>query len=80
MRLRIVDRAGQPVSGALGLASAYRPDNPALDQGLSWRELPGRDGWYELRFARPAPGLWAVTLNLRRGEERLSKTLRHITP
>ena len=80
LRLRIVDAAGRPVSGAAGQASAYRPDNAALDQSLAWREAPEGGGWYELRFARPSKGRWNITLNLRRGDDRFQKTLRHVAP
>lgn len=78
--MRIQDRGGRAASGFSGEVSAYRPNDPALDQQLEWREDPGLPGQYEARFARPHAGLWRIHLVLRRGGERLNQELRIVTP
>lgn len=78
--LRIVDAAGAPVSGLQGALHAYRPADAALDQPLRWREDPAAPGLYRAGFARPAPGLWRLTLDLRRGDERLYEDLIIVMP
>lgn len=69
--LRIVDAAGRPVSGLAGRVAAYRPSDAALDQPLAWSEDGAEPGLYRAAFARPAGGLWHVTLDLQRGGQRL---------
>ena len=74
--VRIQDSAGRPASGFSGQALAWRPNDPALDQALNWREDSAQPGTYHAAFARPAPGQWLLRLALRRGGERLDQELR----
>lgn len=78
--LRIRDAAGRPVSGLTGVVSAYRPADPGLDQPLSWQEDPATPGLYRAAFARPAAGLWRITLDLERQGARLYEELPVVTP
>jgi nitrogen fixation protein FixH len=78
--VRIAAGAGHPVAGLAGIATAYRPSDGRLDQALSWSADAATPGLYHARFARPAPGLWQVTLLLARGTERLDHTFRYVAP
>jgi nitrogen fixation protein FixH len=78
--LRILDRAGRPASGFSGAVTAYRPNDPALDQALAWSEDPRSPGQYQAAFARPHAGQWRIHLALRRGGERLDHDLRIVCP
>jgi nitrogen fixation protein FixH len=80
LTLVVADAAGRPVTGLTGEALAYRPSDAALDQALALSELPGQPGAYRLRFARPARGLWEVSLDLRADGGRLDQRLRVVTP
>jgi nitrogen fixation protein FixH len=78
--LRILDRGGRPAAGFAGQALAWRPNDPALDQALDWREDAAQPGLYHAAFARPAAGQWVLRLALRRGGERLDQELRATLP
>jgi nitrogen fixation protein FixH len=75
LTLRIADAAGRPVSGLAGTVSAYRPSDARLDQPLRWSEDGSQPGLYRASFARPAQGLWRVTLDVSRGGQRLFEDL-----
>jgi nitrogen fixation protein FixH len=78
--LRITDAQGRPVSGLAGSIQAYRPSNAALDQTLQWHEDPAQPGQYVADFARPASGLWRITVDLSLGAQRLYRDLTLVTP
>lgn len=80
LRVTITDRAGRPASGFSGEASAYRPNDAALDQPLSWSEEPAAPGHYRAHFAKPRAGQWQLKLALRRGGERIVEDMRVVTP
>ena len=80
LTLSVRDGAGLPAAGLAGTVRAYRPADAALDQPLAWEAVPGRPGTYRARFARPAPGLWQIRLDLRRGQERLYRELEWVAP
>ncbi len=73
--VRVTDRDGQPVGGLAGTVHAYRPSDATLDQRLTWEELAGASGAYLARFSRPRPGLWRITLDVARGDDRLYQDL-----
>lgn len=79
-RVTVSDPQGRPVTGVTGTALAYRPADHLLDQPLGWAAQPGTPGGYEVRFARPAAGLWHLTLDLEHGGERFEQTFRYVAP
>jgi nitrogen fixation protein FixH len=78
--LRIADADGRPVHGLTGEARAYRPADAALDQALPLGEDAAEPGLYRARFGRPAPGLWRLTLDVRRDGARFVHELPLVTP
>jgi len=80
LALRIADAAGHPVSGMAGSVSAYRPSSDKLDQSLAWSEDPAQPGLYRATFARPAQGLWRVTLDVKHEGKRLYQDLSVVMP
>ena len=78
--IRLTDRAGRAASGFAGTASAYRPNDPALDQDLALREDSALPGQYHAHFGRPHAGQWQIHVKLRRGGEHLDHEFRIATP
>jgi nitrogen fixation protein FixH len=78
--LAVTDAQGKPVTGLTGDAKAYRPSDAALDQALALSEAAEAPGTYRLRFARPARGLWKISLDLRAPGGRLDETFRVVVP
>jgi nitrogen fixation protein FixH len=78
--LRIADVEGRPVTGLTGEARAYRPADASLDQALPLGADATEPGLYRMRFARPAPGLWRLTLDVRRDGARFVHELPLVAP
>jgi nitrogen fixation protein FixH len=72
-RLTLVDRRGAPLEGATAHVSAVHPAHPGrvLEADLA----PVAPGVYEAPLDARWPGAWQVHLDLRRGAERLERTL-----
>jgi nitrogen fixation protein FixH len=77
---RVLDERGDPVAGLSGSAQAYRPSDAALDQPLALGESAEAPGTYVARFARPAPGLWELRLELKGRGQRFLNDLRVVIP
>lgn len=80
LALRITDAEGRPVSGLAGHVSAYRASDVSLDQTLQWSEDSAQPGLYRATFARPAAGLWRVTLDVRHDGKRLYEDVSVVMP
>ncbi|MEZ5448744.1 MAG: FixH family protein [Thiolinea sp.] len=65
--IHVIDKTGEPVSGAQVQLGFLRPGNSQLDQSLSLPE--GAPGQYGMGVMLPAPGNWNITLRIQRGEE-----------
>jgi nitrogen fixation protein FixH len=77
---QVLDAGGAPVAGLSGSVQAYRPSEAALDQPLALAEPAGAPGTYVARFARPAPGLWELRLELTGRGQRFLDRVRVVTP
>lgn len=80
LALRISDSDGRPVRGLEGTLAAYRPSDAALDQTLPVMEDPSAPGLYRAEFQQPVAGLWRLTVDLARQEQRLVQELRVVMP
>ncbi len=65
-RVRIADRKGQAVRGAVVSGRFLRPGNVRQDQDVTLRET--RPGLYQTRLQLPEPGRWDVILDIRKDE------------
>jgi len=67
--IRVLDRAGQPVSGLSGKLKAVRPSDARLTNEGSLIAVPGHEGLYRLLLAVPISGLWEFELTARKGSD-----------
>ena len=66
-RIKVTDKADQPVTGGKVQLSFLRPPNKALDQQFQLQETV--PGYYEMPVSLASPGLWNMVLTISRGEE-----------
>ncbi|MDH5751929.1 MAG: FixH family protein [Deltaproteobacteria bacterium] len=74
----ITDSQGEPLRGLAGSISAYRPSDSGMDQTLPLTESGSQPGLYQARFERTATGPWDLTVNVSRGAETFSRTMRYL--
>lgn len=67
-QVAIVDRHGEPVSGAAISGMFQRPADSRLDQTFQMHETD--TGLYQVRLVMPQPGQWSLALYIQRGEQR----------
>ncbi len=66
-RLTVVDKVGQPLTGATVELHAYRPSDAAADFTVPLTEtLPGQ---YSADIAFPLKGIWDLKVHVSRGED-----------
>lgn len=65
-QVQVLDRAGNPVSGAEVDGSFLRPADTRLDQAFVMQEI--MPGLYRTELALPATGVWELDLTIRKGE------------
>lgn len=65
--IKVLDKAGQPVSGAEVEVSFLRPSDRRLDKHFTLPESLA--GAYGQRIELDAPGAWTVVVRVRRGED-----------
>lgn len=63
----VTDRDGRAVAGAEVRGAFLRPSDTRLDQPFTLTEVA--PGQYRGEFALPVPGVWALALEVRRGED-----------
>ncbi len=65
-RVRVRDRNGQPVSGAIVSGRFLRPSDSRKDVGFSMTEIGG--GEYSARLRLSQPGRWWAVIDIRKGQ------------
>jgi nitrogen fixation protein FixH len=66
-QVRILERDGAPVQFSEVKGVFQRPSDSRLDQAFDMQEI--EPGLYRAEIALPAPGLWRLVLQVRRGEQ-----------
>lgn len=67
-RLTVQERDGAPVTGAHVTGTFMRPSNIAHDTAFTMQEVSA--GVYQASLSLPAPGIWDLLLEVKRGEDR----------
>lgn len=67
-RFSIVDKAGRPLSDARVNISLYRPSDVAADFNVAMLEVA--PGVYQAKLSYPLKGLWELTVQIERGEDK----------
>lgn len=78
--LMVRDRAGDPVSGAQGTLTFYRPSLADAVDSVELSERAGDPGLYDFEDAAKLRGYWDLKIKLERGEEAFIKMLRTSVP
>ncbi|HXH04307.1 MAG TPA: FixH family protein [Candidatus Competibacteraceae bacterium] len=66
-QVEVRDRQGQPVAHAEVAGRFQRPSDSRLDQDFTMHEVA--PGLYRAELTLPAPGMWDLVLQVRRGED-----------
>ncbi|HSH28627.1 MAG TPA: FixH family protein, partial [Thiohalobacter sp.] len=67
LQVRVLDRDGDPVSGADLEGAFLRPSDTRLDQAFRMQETAS-PGIYRAELVLPATGVWELDLSIRKGE------------
>ncbi|MBF0285818.1 MAG: FixH family protein [Magnetococcales bacterium] len=80
LSFRLLDRSGQPVTGAVVSGILFRPVHEGVDQPLTFVE--SAPGSYQAALTPPLPGWWDVKLTAKApgGEFRYAQRLRIAAP
>lgn len=73
-RLSVVDKAGMPLTAASVTVNAYRPSDASADFTMTLSEVGA--GIYEGYISYPLKGIWDITVNIIRDEDKFDFTRR----
>lgn len=66
--VQVLDRQGQPLTGAKIVGRFLRPADVRDDFGFQMTEISPGD--YQVAMAMPKPGLWRMVVDIQRGDDR----------
>lgn len=73
-RLAVVDKVGEPLTAANISVSAYRPSDASADFKVELSEIAA--GIYEGYMTYPLKGIWEITVDIKREQDRYDFTRR----